>query len=457
MKQIKDSLLTTCKRLSAYVFETKDLDEFISFLHKDVIWTDVTIDQVYKGKDMIKDVVKNKYIIQAEKYDIQKQDFEVTPISEDEGLVYGSFVMMNQMDKTVMKLNLSGLFRLVNDKFQLFYLNTGVPLSSQDYCGPASYSELVKTHVEEQKENKDSTDFKIAMDHTNELLVTVEVESAKLITSQLKFEKFFGVKPIEQYYFRPLLIDLGIVYEHDLDKVFEHSSFANIKHLSDANIQFSYYEFRINHPSEGLIWISENIIPVKDEDGRLVKVLARFRNINEQKQQELNRREQLKTDVFTGLYHKNYVISAVNEYLATPKRFSSSSILIMDVDNFKEINDTKGHLFGDKAIAEIANILKQEFRNSDIVGRFGGDEFIVFMKDLQTKAIVENKANKLLERFKSPIVIDNYSIQVSISIGISFYPLDGTTFDELFEKADMALYKSKHSGKNQWRYYDDTF
>lgn len=457
MKQLKNTLLTTCKRLAACIFETKDLDEFVSFLHDDIVWTDITIDQIYKGKHLIKDVLKSKYLIQADKYEIQKQDFEVTPITEEQGLVYGSFVMMNHTDKTVMKLNLSGVFMWEKERFHLVYLNTGVPLSSKDYQGPTSYSDLVETHIVDSIELKDTSDFKIAMDHTNELLVTVDIESTKLVTSKSKFEDFFGVQPIDQYYFRPLLIDLGIVYEQDLDKVFEHSNFANIKHLSDANIQFSYYEFRINHPKDGLIWISENIIPVKDDNGKLVKVLARFRNIHEQKQQELNRREQLKTDIFTGLYNKNYVITAVNEYLATPKRFSSSSILIMDVDNFKEINDTKGHLFGDKAIAVIANILKQEFRTSDIVGRFGGDEFIVFMKDLQTKSIVENKAQKLIERFKDPIIIDNQSIHVSISIGISFYPLDGTTFDELFEKADMALYKSKHSGKNQWRYYDDTF
>lgn len=457
MKQFKDTLLTTCYRLAACVFETKDLDEFVSFLHKDIVWADITIDQIYKGKQIVKEAVKSKYILQAEKYELQKQDFEVLQISEKQSLVYGAFVMMNQTDQSVMKLNLSGLFQIDEEKIQLIYLNTGVPLSSKDYSRPASYSELVESHIVFPYEDKDTSDFKIALDHTNELLVTVDVESSKLVTSPTKFEKFFGVKPIDQYYFRPLLIDLGIVYEQDLDKVYEHSNFANIKHMSDSNIQFSYYEFRILHPSEGLIWISENIIPVKDDNGKLIKVLARFRNINEQKEQELNRREQLKTDIFTGLYNKNYVISAVNEYLATPKRFSSSAILIMDVDNFKDINDTKGHLFGDKAIAEIANILKQEFRVSDIVGRFGGDEFIVFMKDLQTKAIVESKAEKLLQRFKSPIVIDNYSIQVSISIGISFYPIDGTTFDELFEKADMALYKSKHSGKNQWRYYDDTF
>lgn len=457
MSNFKSNVLTICRRLTAALFETKDFDEFVSYLHPDVVWVDVTIDRTYQKAEEVSKIFFDKYFLQANKYVVKKEQYNLLKVSENQAMIFGSFMLHNTAEHVRLQLNLSALFVEEEGNIKVMYLNTAVPLSATEHKVTQDYVEYLDAKKRLSSHAKDTSDFKIALDNTNELLVTVDLTSSKLITSESKFENFFGVKPISKYHFRPLLVDLGVVYEKDLQKVLQHSNFANIKQLADSDMQYTYYEFRIVHPKQGVLWISENIIPVKDESGRLIKVLARFRNITEQKEKEIKRSELLKVDVFTGLYNKNHVISTITNFLSHPSRFSSSAVMLLDVDNFKEINDKKGHLFGDKAIAEIARLVKEEFRASDIVGRFGGDEFIVFLKDLPSREIVEEKANKLIEKFKHPLIIKDEAVQISISIGISYFPLDGNTFDELFQKADEALYKAKSDGKSKWRTFDDSF
>ena len=123
-------------------------------------------------------------------------------------------------------------------------------------------------------------------------------------------------------------------------------------------------------------------------------------------------------------------------------------MVVFDIDDFKQANDNFGHSFGDEIIRVIAECTKESFRLDDLKGRFGGDEFVVVIKNTTAPA-----AQLLVERYRQNLATkcqpyeDRYV--VTISIGISFFPQHGETFDELFKKADYALYQAKNQGKNQ--------
>ena len=116
---------------------------------------------------------------------------------------------------------------------------------------------------------------------------------------------------------------------------------------------------------------------------------------------------------------------------------------MIDIDNFKVLNDTLGHVTGDDALIYFADEIKNNFRQKDLIGRVGGDEFIVFMPDTDQELAARNKAEQLLSRLKNW-----HRAELSASIGIARYPQDGSTYEDLYESADAAMYQVKQRGKN---------
>lgn len=112
------------------------------------------------------------------------------------------------------------------------------------------------------------------------------------------------------------------------------------------------------------------------------------------------------------------------------------AFVLLDIDNFKSYNDTYGHYEGDKAIKELASVIKKNFRASDVLGRFGGDEFMVFIRDF-------SGITWLCEKLKPIVRFQNGDHSLTTSIGVAIYPQDATTYEDLFQKADTALYHSK--------------
>ena len=128
---------------------------------------------------------------------------------------------------------------------------------------------------------------------------------------------------------------------------------------------------------------------------------------------------------------------------------------VLDIDNFKKINDTMGHAFGDEVIATLGKRIKSEFRVSDIIGRIGGDEFVIFLKDLKTDEIIEKEASRISGFFKDFQVGTYTKYSPTASIGAALYPRDASDYVSLYKSADTALYKAKKRGKNQLAFYRD--
>lgn len=127
--------------------------------------------------------------------------------------------------------------------------------------------------------------------------------------------------------------------------------------------------------------------------------------------------------------------------------------MLMDLDNFKQINDTFGHQYGDQVLKEVADILRKKFRRDDILGRLGGDEFTALLLNATGFEVMEPVFRELCDELKRTYTKDGKSVTISASFGIAEAPKYGTAFGELYEKSDLMLYKVKESTKNGYQAY----
>jgi diguanylate cyclase (GGDEF)-like protein len=158
------------------------------------------------------------------------------------------------------------------------------------------------------------------------------------------------------------------------------------------------------------------------------------------------------TDPLTLLYNKAAVGREISKHI---NEGGTGVFMFVDLDNFKKVNDTYGHAVGDDVLHEFGDCIRRVFRHTDILGRFGGDEFIIFLPHPIDDDIVSTRAQDLLSLMDENIKIEDASIDFHASIGIAKCPEDGTTYEEVMEKADQALYYSKKNGKNMFMYYDN--
>ena len=160
------------------------------------------------------------------------------------------------------------------------------------------------------------------------------------------------------------------------------------------------------------------------------------------------------TDLLTELYNKLATERKIQEYIDEHPK-SSGMFFIFDVDNFKKINDTMGHAFGDLMLKSIGNQIRSVFRVTDIIGRVGGDEFIIFLKDVKESEVKE-QAERLIGFFHDFKAGGDYvKYSATASIGAALYPEDGKSFKGLYEAADQALYKAKKRGKNRLVFFNE--
>lgn len=164
--------------------------------------------------------------------------------------------------------------------------------------------------------------------------------------------------------------------------------------------------------------------------------------------------EKADTDLLTGLNNKLATERKIKEYMGEHPD-TLSMMFVLDIDNFKNINDTMGHAFGDEVLRELGIYIGSNFRVTDIIGRTGGDEFTIFLKALKDDASIRKEAQKLVYFFNNFQVGEYTKYSVTASIGAAIYPADGGEFEALYKSADKALYKAKKRGKNQLAFYDD--
>lgn len=181
------------------------------------------------------------------------------------------------------------------------------------------------------------------------------------------------------------------------------------------------------------------------EEDQSVRMLTYRRNIDNEKRQELLMTERMLRDSLSGLYNKAATQELIGRCLKKNQK-KSYAFFILDIDNFKIVNDTCGHAVGDLVIADFSQKLKQQFYSEDIVGRIGGDEFVVFASAVSEEWVIR-KGNQLSQALQYRFSDGTKSCQISSSIGIAIAPEAGADFETLYKNADQALYRTKENGK----------
>ncbi len=217
-------------------------------------------------------------------------------------------------------------------------------------------------------------------------------------------------------------------------------------------------EFRMKAVSGEYIWLRLSGTLIFDKDEKTpIKFIGNLVNVNAQVIHELELKTQAETDGLSGLLNKTYMEKSVSKFLAENKQTAFAAFFIIDLDNFKQVNDRLGHSFGDQAICDTANKLALVFSEKDFIGRIGGDEFCVFLclktTTKNAREVVEQKANTLKSILAQEYSNGEITVRVTPSIGISLFPEQAVSYRDLFKKADIALYSVKNSGKNNFAVY----
>ncbi len=272
------------------------------------------------------------------------------------------------------------------------------------------------------------------------------IEKDIMVCSE-KFAELFGLQELIHNF--AVNIRSGKIIETD------SRDSVNSKMLTDGdNVKTSKLHMKSKEGKH--YWYIANYKIVRDLDGNPIRVIGKLSDITIQQDEinELTKRADI--DLLTGLYNKKHTEYLISKTLVNNRKEDMHhTLMIIDIDNFKTINDRLGHLYGDMVIAQLADDLKSIFRSNDILGRIGGDEFFVLLKNCYEQKSVIEKAEQVCKAFRKVFSETGISVNISASIGIAKYPEHGKDLETLYKNSDTALYNVKASGKDRYAVYNN--
>lgn len=209
-------------------------------------------------------------------------------------------------------------------------------------------------------------------------------------------------------------------------------------------------EFHNRKKNGELYWEYASISPVRNSDGVITNFLAVKEDITERKNFEAQLMRLADRDPLTNLLNRRRFQEELNSSLAQARRHDTSgALLFLDLDNFKDINDTLGHQAGDEILTHLADILKKRLRESDIIARLGGDEFAILLSHIDASH-AQSVAEQIIDSVYSHVmIVHEQPTRVTVSIGIALFPFHGNTSETLLKCADLAMYRAKKEGRNR--------
>ncbi|MGS0742791.1 diguanylate cyclase domain-containing protein [Glaciimonas sp. GG7] len=227
------------------------------------------------------------------------------------------------------------------------------------------------------------------------------------------------------------------------------------KAVLHAHQQFSDFEFSVQRENLRPQWMSVSGDPQFDEHGTFTGYHGVGKDITERKEIDERIKHLSLHDVLTGLPNRALLQDRLHQALTYADRYSHAVwVLFIDLDNFKEVNDTFGHKAGDKVLSSVAKRLQSAVRESDTVARLGGDEFLLVLAERTNGKEILTAVERVMKRMAVPLTVNGTEILLGCSIGVATYPKDGADANTLIECADTAMYWAKQSGRNNVRFYE---
>lgn len=243
----------------------------------------------------------------------------------------------------------------------------------------------------------------------------------------------------------------------DIYKIIHPDDFIEIKSCMNEMIwgRNTIYKKvqRYLHKNGDIVWVSSSMSLICDVNKAPLYFITQLQNITTEKRAEEQLRHLAYHDALTGLYNRNCLEEKMEEILLNAQSHNRGfAVIFLDLDRFKNINDTIGHDAGDMLLKVVAQRLKNNVRSTDIIARIGGDEFVLVLNELNKVDKISKILQNILTHLLQPIAIKGHEIYVTTSIGVSIYPYDGNDIQTLMKNADLALYRAKDIGRNNFQF-----
>ncbi|MCU7811561.1 MAG: PAS domain S-box protein, partial [Candidatus Thiodiazotropha sp. (ex Notomyrtea botanica)] len=314
----------------------------------------------------------------------------------------------------------------------------------RDENGKITHFIAVKEDVTAQKRAEDQLRMNATVfDTTSEGIIVTDADNL-IKTVNPAFSRITGYEAEEVIGRSPQLLSSG-----------RHTD-AFYEQLWSSVMQNGYWSGEIwNRRKDGSVfpeWLS--IAAIKSDEGVLKEYVAVFSDITKHKQDEEKIRYQANFDALTGLPNRTLLSDRLTQSILSANRENwKLGLLFVDLDQFKVVNDTFGHVVGDELLQQVAERIRECVREVDTVARFGGDEFVILLQDIEDPEVAVAISTKIIEAVTDPFRLYERDIFIGASIGITVYPEDAGTADALLRNADMAMYQAKEHGRNTYQFF----
>ncbi|MCB2294554.1 EAL domain-containing protein [Clostridium algoriphilum] len=301
------------------------------------------------------------------------------------------------------------------------------------------YIKLAKIEKSEER-------YRIAVEATEDAIWEVDIINREFFSSD-KFNDITGYDKDVIPSFENLS---DLIAKEDRDRVL--NDFKNCINGKTLHYRSS---FRVRTDSADDKWVLIRGMCTRNKSGIAIKLSGSVTDISDQKDFEERINKLKYYDILTDIPNRKLFISILdNEIIKAKDKQVKLAVLFIDLDNFKEINDTLGHDYGDKLLKNVATLIKESVRQEDLVSRVGGDEFFILLKNIKDSDQIRNLCERLLKVLDCDISIENKHVYTSASIGIAVFPNDGEETCILFKNADTAMYSAKYNGKGKYCFFN---
>lgn len=367
-------------------------------------------------------------------------------------------IIESSMQETLLGQKVEITYPWTNLSGNLTYVRCGGEIykKEENYICLHGYHQDVTTLVVMEKEKQQADRFLQYVLNTLGSLYQ-GIHFINLTTKEVTLLRTFVETITEKYNGRTIslqdyknVLSMYLSKEH-LEEIYEIVEMAE---TFDTNVSLSFdYEECLNG-KQTFLNFTMHIENVEQEN---ILIMA-IRDVSEKMKQEQNVYERIaylksksETDELTGIKNRRSIENSINLYLKQMPKHQLSAFLLLDLDNFKNINDTFGHQKGDIVLQETAQYMQEISRQNDEIGRLGGDEFIIFLKNIKNIEDVECYAQRMIHKLTRTYTFgQKHSVTVGTSMGIAIAPLQGTDFETLYHLADVALYQSKRDGRGRY-------
>lgn len=308
----------------------------------------------------------------------------------------------------------------------------------------AVFVDVSELKATEDKLRKEKERYRIVTEISDEVLFEYEYKKDVMVLSE-RFTELYGLDYVIEGFRKNLNSYMRRI--HPDDRKATVTQLLRTRRVGANDVQL-----RLQDVNGEYQWCRVLYRAICDENGGPYLAIGKISNINLFKKEIEQLERESKTDSLTGAYNKMATRDLIDDYIKAHPT-GTHMLLLIDVDNFKKVNDTYGHQCGDEILTYVIQNLRNTYVSGEIIGRIGGDEFVVFIGDVKEKAQLLEKAQELHNLLHRPYRRGNQTIPVSASIGVAMYPEDGSCYDELLYCADNALYEVKATQKGNFAIY----